>query len=163
MKLPRPVLAFLQARAEKISATPPSKVIGEQYLSRWHVLPKNPLFNIYLHHVQGDDPDTHLHDHPWLFNCSIVLRGEIDETLPKRSRLLKEGSATGRISRAPHRLDLRSKDSLTLFLTGPKIRRWGFYTERGWIDSAVYLNSAGDGRVVNREYLVEQQLGEEAA
>gem|GEM_PF-6734848 len=26
----------------------PSKVIGENYLSRWHVIPRNPIFNIYL-------------------------------------------------------------------------------------------------------------------
>ncbi|MBD2857896.1 hypothetical protein IB286_02675 [Spongiibacter sp. KMU-158] len=153
MKLPLPVLNFLKRRAADISARTPSKVIGVEYLTRWHVLPKNPLFNVYLHHVQGNDPDTHLHDHPWLFNCSIVLRGEIDETLPKRHRVLKEGTVTGRMSRAPHRLDLRSNDSLTLFLTGPKIRRWGFYTEKGWVDSDQYLRQGGDGRAVNTQYL----------
>ncbi len=155
MKLPRSVLFFLKRRAAEISSRPPSKVIGTEYLSRWHVLPKNPLFNIYLHHVQGNDPDSHLHDHPWLFNCSIVLRGEIDETLPKRHRFLQEGSVTARMSRAPHRLDLRSKDSLTLFLTGPKIRKWGFYTESGWVASDDYLSRGGDGRAVNAQYLAE--------
>ena len=42
---------------------PPAKTIGERYLTRWHVIPKNRLFNLYLHHVQADDPDTHLHDY----------------------------------------------------------------------------------------------------
>lgn len=131
---------------------PPAKRIGECYLTRWHVLPKNRLFNIYLHHVQADDPDDKLHDHPWLFNCSIVLRGRIEETLGRGQRLLEQGSVTARVSRAPHRLALQSDDSLTLFITGPKIRRWGFYTDQGWVDSGDYLQAEGDGRRTNEEF-----------
>ncbi len=130
--------------------TPPSKCIGERYLTRWHLLPKNRVFNVYLHHVQEDDPDSRLHDHPWLFNISIVLRGRISETQPNAERVLEQGSVTARMSRAPHRLALLSDDSLTLFITGPKVRRWGFYTEKGWVDSRRYLQADGNGRNVNR-------------
>ncbi len=158
MKLPKRLLDLCQRRAAAMMSKPPSKVIGTQYLRRWHVLPKNPLFNVYLHHVQGNDPDEHLHDHPWLYNYSVVLRGEIDETLPDRHRVLREGSITGRMSRAPHRLDLRSEDSVTLFITGPKIRKWGFYTDRGWIASDDYLSANGDGRAVNRQYSSNEYL-----
>lgn len=152
MKLPRVILAILQRRAERRMQTPPSKRIGECYLTRWHVVPKNRLFNVYLHHVQEDDPDSHLHDHPWLFNVSVVLRGRISETLPQLHRVLESGSVTARMSRAPHRLALLSDDSLTIFLTGPKIRRWGFYTEKGWIDSERYLQANGDGRAVSTQF-----------
>lgn len=152
MKLPQRLLTTLQRRARRIMARPPAKRIGESYLTRWHVIPKNRVFNIYLHHVQADDPDTHLHDHPWLFNISVVLRGRIAETLLRGERLLEPGSVTARMSRAPHRLALLSDDSVTLFLTGPKIRRWGFYTDRGWVDSQHYLEAQGDGRAVNRQY-----------
>ncbi|NKI18499.1 hypothetical protein HCU74_13870 [Spongiibacter sp. KMU-166] len=152
MKLPDFLLKRLQQHAASVQARPPVKVIGDNYLSRWHILPKNRLFNIYLHHVCGDDPDMNLHDHPWLFNLSIVLRGDIEETLPTRQRLLQEGSLTARMSRAPHRLALRSPDSLTLFITGPKIRDWGFYTDNGWVPSSRYLSADGNGRSVNASY-----------
>lgn len=152
MKLPQALLSAMQRRAERRMDTPPSKRIGERYLTRWHLLPKNRFFNVYLHHVQEDDPDSHLHDHPWLFNISVVLRGRISETLPSKTRVLEPGSVTARMSRAPHRLDLLSADSLTVFLTGPKIRDWGFYTEKGWVDSQRYLQANGDGRAVSQDY-----------
>ena len=150
MKLPQALLSAMQRRAERHMGTPPSKRIGERYLTRWHLLPKNRVFNVYLHHVQEDDPDSRLHDHPWLFNISIVLRGRISETQPNAERVLEQGSVTARMSRAPHRLALLSDDSLTLFITGPKVRRWGFYTEKGWVDSRRYLQADGNGRNVNR-------------
>lgn len=156
MKLPLPVLRYLQQRADQVMQRPPAKTIGERYLTRWHVIPKNRLFNLYLHHVQADDPDTHLHDHPWLFNLSVVLRGKIDETMPEGHRLLREGSVTARMSRAPHRLALQSPDSLTLFVTGPKIRHWGFYTESGWVDSREYLAADGNGRSVSQSYSADR-------
>lgn len=152
MKLPEILLKRLQQHAEAVQARPPVKVIGDNYLSRWHILPKNRLFNVYLHHVRGDDPDMNLHDHPWLFNFSIVLRGDIEETLPGGMRLLQRGSITARMSRAPHRLALRSPDSLTLFITGPKIRDWGFYTDSGWVPSSQYLRADGNGRNVSGAY-----------
>ncbi|QQD18034.1 hypothetical protein I6N98_17090 [Spongiibacter nanhainus] len=152
MKLPVPLLDRLKARADRIMSRTPNKVIGEQYLTRWHIIPKNPLFNIYLHHVEGSDPDTHLHDHPWLFNCSIVLRGQMKEFLTRRSRPLTAGHLTARMGRAPHRLVLETPDCVTVFVTGPKCRRWGFYTEEGWVASNDYLSGEGNGRTVNSEF-----------
>ena len=49
MKLPQALLSAMQRRAERRMDTPPSKRIGERYLTRWHLLPKNRLFNVYLH------------------------------------------------------------------------------------------------------------------
>lgn len=152
MKLPKLLLKNLKRQADVVMQRPPAKRIGESYLTRWHIVPKNRLFNVYLHHVQADDPDDKLHDHPWLFNCSIVLRGRIEETLPRGRRVLGCGSMTARLSRAPHRLALQSDDSLTLFITGPKIRRWGFYTERGWVDSSDYLQADGNGRHIRQKF-----------
>ncbi|QSM01125.1 hypothetical protein SEA_NANOSMITE_80 [Mycobacterium phage Nanosmite] len=47
---------------------------GSVYLKRWHVIPRNKLFNIYLHQFLGSDDDRALHDHPWWF-ASLVLKG----------------------------------------------------------------------------------------
>lgn len=150
MQLPGFVLARVRKMARRVCGGPPAKVIGTHYLTRWYVIPRNSLFNIYLHHVEGNDPDENLHDHPWLFNGSLVLRGEILEQLRRRERVLKSGSLTFRLGRSPHRLLLRSNDSLTLFITGPKVRRWGFYTDSGWVDSKLYLRPDGDGRAVRQ-------------
>jgi hypothetical protein len=56
----------------------PDYIVGGDYLHRWWVLPRNPLFNIYLHRIGRSDDDRALHDHPWV-NCSLVLRGAYDE------------------------------------------------------------------------------------
>ncbi|MEX1665571.1 hypothetical protein [Zhongshania arctica] len=154
MRLPAFLLRRLQAKAEQITHRIPSKIIGTDYLTRWYVMPRNRLFNVYLHHVTGDDPDINLHDHPWVFNSSIVLRGRILEEMPGRDRVLETGSFTTRLGRAPHRLLLNTPDSLTLFITGPKIRKWGFYTPSGWINSKAYLRVDGNGRNVTALYAV---------
>ncbi|WP_373078442.1 hypothetical protein [Zhongshania sp.] len=146
MRVPKFLLTRLQAKADQITAGQPTKVIGTDYLRRWHVLPRNRLFNVYLHHVTGNDPDVNLHDHPWVFNYSMVLRGEILEEMPSGKRVLPTGTLTARLGRAPHRLLLQSSDSLTLFITGPKIRKWGFYTPSGWVNSKLYLREGGNGR-----------------
>lgn len=148
MQLPGWLLTTVQSKAAQVCQGVPAKVIGVNYLSRWYIVPRNGLFNIYLHHVEGDDPDENLHDHPWLFNCSLVLRGRIVEQMRHRSRVLRVGSFTSRLGRSPHRLLLQSEDSLTLFITGPKVRRWGFYTPAGWVSSKDYLRADGDGRSV---------------
>ncbi|MDF1693939.1 MAG: hypothetical protein P1U47_16300 [Zhongshania sp.] len=153
MRVPALILSLCQAKAEKIIQGPPTKVIGVDYLRRWHIVPRNRLFNVYLHHVTGNDPDVNLHDHPWLFNYSMVLRGEIEEEMPASTRTLSTGSLTARLGRAPHRLLLKTPDSLTLFITGPKIRKWGFYTPQGWVSSKGYLRADGDGRSANKEYM----------
>lgn len=54
----------------------PDVVIGEAdspYLLRWHPIPRNPIFNVYLHQFLRDDDDRALHDHPWV-NVSLLPR-----------------------------------------------------------------------------------------
>ena len=160
MRLPAFLLRRLQAKAEEITRRTPSKVIGTDYLTRWYVIPRNRMFNMYLHHVTGDDPDTNLHDHPWVFNSSVVLRGKILEEMPAKNRILETGSFTTRLGRAPHRLVLHTPDSLTLFITGPKIRKWGFYTPPGWVNSKAYLRADGNGRNVTTLYAVPTNKGQ---
>lgn len=62
----------------------PSFIIGpldNPYLWRWHLLPRNRWFNIYLHKVLRDDDDRALHDHPY-DNISVVLKGGYTEVVP---------------------------------------------------------------------------------
>ena len=93
MKLPARLLDRLKARADRVMSRSPSKVIGEQYLTRWHIIPKNPLFNVYLHHIEGSDPDTHLHDHPWR-NTQRVIRTVVKERLGWTRQSVWTGKST---------------------------------------------------------------------
>lgn len=36
-----------------------------EYLCRWHLIPRNPWFNLYLHKFVHGDDDRAKHDHPW--------------------------------------------------------------------------------------------------
>ena len=67
----------------------PSKVIGEDYLSRWHIIPRNRFFNIYLHRFTGSDDDRALHCHPWA-SVSIKLRGVLFEHYDQEVMLPEE-------------------------------------------------------------------------
>lgn len=116
---------------------PPDKVIGARYMKRWHLIRRNRWFNIYLHRLDGPDGGPHLHDHPW-WCLSIVLSGyylerrEDGETRRARKVMLRRPEAA-------HRIDQVSNEPCwTLFLTGPRLREWGFHTERGWIAASDY-------------------------
>ena len=120
----------------------PDFVIGgadDPYLLRWWLIPRNRVFNVYLHRFCRSDDDRALHDHPWLFNASWLLEGDYIEATPGRIGLLEQGEWRFRWGPAPHRvmlcLDVDSGLEMavwTLFITGPKVREWGFLCPRGW-------------------------------
>lgn len=176
MKLPQFLLRRLRAFAFGVKARAPDVVIGgheRPYLLRWFVIPRNPVFNVYLHMFLRSDDDRALHDHPWLFNASVMIYGgyvehTIDDGGIHRRTERVGGDLKLRFGPAPHRLELTSDDDVcpncngtgvergdddypcepcdrrgaiwsvqsctTLFITGPRIRAWGFHCpEEGWI------------------------------
>jgi hypothetical protein len=174
----------------------PDFVIGgheNPYLLRWWLIPRNPVFNVYLHKFLRDDDDRALHDHPWLW-CSVLLRGEyievttprfefegdaddgivrVDSAIPKGATvhasyaiggasltlLMRQPFARGSVRfhrpRFAHRIELLpcwlgpddidmpprdQRDDMnlrapcwTLFITGPRVRSWGFHCPGGWV------------------------------
>ncbi len=113
---------------------PPDFVIGDSdnpYLRRWWVIPRNRWFNIYLHHFLRSDDDRALHDHPWL-NCSILLTGEYREHTPRGVFDRRRFRLVFRRAASAHRIELTRGPVWTLFLTGPRVREWGFLCPRGW-------------------------------
>jgi hypothetical protein len=136
----------------RITRRPPDFIIGgrqDPYLFRWFVLPRNPVFNVYLHQFARSDDERAHHDHPWLFNASLILRGSyLEHTIraggiAKRT-LRRAGSMALRWGPAPHRIELLAdsyggpsysmRPCWTLFITGPRVRSWGFHCpEQGWI------------------------------
>lgn len=123
----------------------PDFVIGpkdDPYLRRWWVIPRNRWFNIYLHEIRHSDDDRALHDHPWA-NLSIILKGAYYEHTPcglcgepacsqTVVKYRTAGSVVLRCPKAAHRLVV-TRPTWTLFVTGPRVREWGFWCRRGWV------------------------------
>ena len=127
----------------------PDFLIGDPadpYLRRWWIIPRNRWFNIYLHHIRRPDDDRALHDHPW-WNASIVLRGGYLEVRPIGYKTRRPGSVVIRRPLTAHRLVPLSGDCWTLFITGPRVREWGFHCPKGWVVWTDFVNMGSPGEV----------------
>lgn len=137
--------------------------IGVEYLHRFFVIPRNRFFNIYLHHYTGSDDDRAMHDHPW-WSVSFCLWGNLVEHYVEFTREDHPHGFVGWIMdhrkicwllpyvRRPqhtHRLELKSKHAWTLFITGPKVREWGFHCPQGWVHWEQFT-SGPDGEHIGR-------------
>lgn len=115
---------------------------GALYLRRWWLLPRNRFVNVYLHHFKGSDSDRALHDHPWA-SFSVMLKGELREhtaaddyvgTGRTAARTVVAGMMRFRSAKFLHRLELISDEAWTVFITGPRVREWGFLMKSGtWL------------------------------
>ena len=138
-----------------LTARDPDFVIGgseQPYLLRWWLIPRNRVFNAYLHEFRRSDDDRALHDHPW-WNCSILLKGSYYEHLPGgRVELRCAGDIVFRKAQAAHRIELIEGPNgtvrcWTLFLTGPTIRQWGFLCPQGWRHWKEFVSPKDKGAV----------------
>lgn len=137
------VTHWLRRALFRIAATRPADfVIGDRrrpYLERWFVVPRNPVFNVYLHRFLRSDDDRALHDHPWA-NMSVLLDGEyIEHRIAAGGIHIRNirhaGDVCIRLSgRVAHRIELLNGPCWTLFITGPRYRQWGFHCpDHGWV------------------------------
>lgn len=110
---------------------PPDLVIGIDYLARWYLIPRNRFFNIYLHRFDGSDDDRALHDHPWI-SVSVMLTGELIEHDLSGRHHVPWLLPVFRRARYAHRLELVRGPAFTVFITGPRLRLWGFLCPQGW-------------------------------
>lgn len=135
----------------------PDFVIGgedDPYLRRWWVIPRNRFFNVYVHHFLRSDDDRALHDHPWI-NLSVLLEGRYIEHLPEGvARYREAGDMVLRLPSAAHRVELcdgaltsRPMPVWTLFITGPRVRQWGFLCPQGWRHWKAFTAGANGERV----------------
>ena len=158
MRLPGFFIRWLMNRGVRVCKSRPADLVlvlrGELYLRRWHVIPRNRWFNVYLHQIAGPDDDRALHDHPW-WNCSILLAGSYDEMTFKNPELAPlgvtetvttrrtAGEVVFRTARTMHRLAPVNGSCWTLFLTGPVLRAWGFRRPDGvWVHHSQYVETA---------------------
>ena len=123
--------------------TPHFQIPG--YLNRWHLIPRNKWFNVYLHQFIGPDPQPHWHDHPW-WNLTIKLRGDYVETGNGVRRMLDERVILRRPTSAHKIVDIDAP-CWTLFITGPVVRDWGFWVNGEWVKHTDYLDPIHDGEM----------------
>lgn len=118
---------------------PPDFIIGgadDPYLLRWWLIPRNPVFNVYLHCFLRSDDDRARHTHPWLFNFSWLLRNKYREWFGDGIADYVDraaGALKFRWGPAQHRIELIDGACWTLFITGPRVRQWGFLCPQGFV------------------------------
>ena len=131
---------------------PPDRIINDSYLLRWHIIPRNRFCNIYLHCFLGSDDDRALHDHPW-WSLSFLLKGELiehtedfgyDGEVIKTSKVVRRFLPKIRYAKFAHRIELPGKEAWTLFITGPKVRTWGFHCPKGWVPWRHFTDATGN-------------------
>lgn len=147
------------------------------YLRRWWVIPRNRFFNIYLHNILRSDDDRALHDHPWWSISIILRGGyyewrpgyEYGTQLGMMWR--RPGCIRFRKATDAHRLELeiepcdyhggwkageqqaveceeyKVRPCWTLFITGPRVRDWGFHCPKGWVPWQEFTDPTDSGRV----------------
>jgi quercetin dioxygenase-like cupin family protein len=128
----------------------PDFVIGgaeRPYMLRWYVLPRNETFNVYYRRIVRDDDDRALHDHPWP-SFSIMTLGQLREVTADGARIIRAGDCVYRGPEFAHRLALiDGAPAETLFVTGPKVRDWGFHCPKGWVHWSDFVAGDDHGNV----------------
>lgn len=132
----------MQAWAAGVMARAPDFIIGEAanpYLRRWWVIPRNEGCNVYLHEILRSDDDRAGHDHPWP-NTSYIIDGGYTEITYYQQQPWAEayrlervaGDCVTRLATDTHRLIVPDGGRcVSLFMTGPKVRDWGFWCPNG--------------------------------
>jgi hypothetical protein len=139
--------ADMLAWANGIMEREPDFVIGDNYLRRWWVIPRNEQCNVYLHEILHSDDDRAFHDHPWE-NTSLLIDGSYIEHTPEGTFERRAGYTITRPAHALHRLEiLPGGRAVTLFMTGPIVREWGFDCPKGWVPWRKFVDARDTGKV----------------
>lgn len=146
----------------KLSGYLPCRIIDiddKPYLERYY------LFSVlgrefYLHRFVSGDGDRNLHDHPWDFSFSLVLTGSYDEVVQKyfcpkslgilKKRKLKRGRFNIIKGSKFHQIVSAEPETWTLFVTGKRIKDWGFLKTYKGIKAVFYTQPYSTG--ANRDW-----------
>lgn len=133
------------------ASRPPDFTIGDRQLERWFVIPRNPVFNIYLHRFNDSDENRAPHDHPWMSLGWIIGPGGYHDVGKKGVRWRHAGSLTWRLPTTAHRVVLANAQPVyTLFFTGPRVREWGFHCPNGWRHWTEFVSIVPGGNKIGR-------------
>ena len=126
-------------------------------LERWWLIPRNRWFNIYLHHFLRSDDDRALHDHMYV-NVSILLSGSYFEHLADGTVEMRMPwrpwyfwRLVPRLPKTAHRIELIDNSPVwTLFITGPRVREWGFHCPKGWVPWHIFTSGDKTGSTIGK-------------
>lgn len=129
------------------------------YLRRWS-LQLWRGWSIKVHLFFRPDGDSCLHDHPWRFWTLVLWGGYVErvetgEEVSCRPLTLHYRPAEYRQTI----LRLRRRNALTLVLSGPRERRWGFWTSDGWRHWKEFLARPQRAHWCREDAGVEQREG----
>lgn len=125
---------------------------GWPYLLRWHIIGPNRFLSIYVHCFAGPDFGRHLHDHR-SGSLSLILEGRYVEAwgTPRMMRSgarqvseHRKGDIVYRPARHAHMVT-ETYGAMTIFITGPTTRDWGFWVDGKWIPHAKYIAEQATG------------------
>lgn len=154
---------LLKAAIRLTKSREPDFTIGpadeSPYMLRWWWLPRNRFLNMYVHVFLKDDEDRAYHDHPWA-SLSLLCRGKLKELFytdveiefggtPTGSRIIEAGQWSYRPAKFAHRLIVPAQQEppITIFITGPRIRSWGFHCAQGWRHWKDFVDTTTKGAI----------------
>lgn len=106
------------------------------YLIRWRF--ESPWGSIRLHHWLAQDDPRHRHDHPWNF-ITFVLKGGYTDLSPNGDSHLRAPAVQYRAAEHQHTVVPDEGGAWTVIITGPKIRRWGFWVNGKFKSNVKYF------------------------
>jgi hypothetical protein len=86
-----------------------------------------PLGSVRVHHWLGSDDQRAWHDHPWWF-LTFVVRGGYADCTPSGTEHLRAPAVRFRSALHQHYV-VPEPEAWTILLTGPKVRKWGFWRD----------------------------------
>jgi hypothetical protein len=107
------------------------------YVRRWYI--ETRWASIRLHHWLHSDDARAMHDHTWWF-VTLILKGSYADINPTGEELMTPGKFAFRPALHRHIVQVSPGGCWSLLITGPKIRRFGFWLHgRKFIRSTRYF------------------------
>ncbi len=116
--------------------------IDSKHITRLHLV-KTPWFAVCLHWLHKPDPEPFHHDHPVSF-LSVILWGAYSEIRNGKFKFRHYFNYMNASPNDRHTIVAVSPNTLTLAFMGPKVRDWGFHTDKGWVHWKDYYQTRKD-------------------
>lgn len=100
------------------------------------------LFSIRIHHWRSSDDGRFFHDHPWNF-ITLVLRGSYVDVSTSGRESMTLGTIRYRSATHAHTTEVAPSGCWTIVLTGPVVRRWGFWVKDRWVKANKFFLTYG--------------------
>lgn len=127
------------------------------YLTRWHIIPRNRFFNLYLHYFVHGDDDRAKHDHPWRSWSLILDRGYREHTSEWAYELPVDTSEAGIAAHTEHLHSLFTPSDGRRYVDGSVARNKGKFPGQHCFDYVQEFH-AGDFRALSPDHMHRLEL-----